>query len=298
MAGRRLAFYSPSTPVPPVPGCDGPVSGSLQTDERKLLSALSGLSLQIAELTTFVTDRFNSMDDRFNTVEDRFNTVEDRLTALEGRNFGENANSRKKRRVQSPMIAETVCCLHNSETNTRRYEPAQGLTLPHNEAVTSYLVRALSTNPNLHDADKDNIVSACKTYYETLSRSYRYQQPDLSLQVEAMKKSARSRSRRKRLFDARRGVLAMDEMDVWQCATIDLMSDEEDGVVDGVSGWIVKPLPSCNPELSELCATLQSRLEADPKYRATHHRRLHVGPMPPAPHSSETTSMHFTELQD
>ncbi|XP_060796357.1 uncharacterized protein C14orf93-like [Neoarius graeffei] len=212
MAGRRLAFYSPSTPVS---GRDGPVSGSPQTDKKKLLSALSELSRQIAELTTFITDRFNSMDDRFNTVEDR-------LTALEG--------------------------------------------------------------------------LACKTYYKTLRRSYRYQQPDLSLQAEAMKKSARSHSRRKRLFDARRGVLAMDEMDVWQCATVDLMSDEEDGVVDGVSGWIVKPPPSRNPELSELCATLQSRLEADPKYRATHHRRLHVSPMPPAPHSTETASMHFTKL--
>ncbi|KAF1387454.1 hypothetical protein PFLUV_G00078870 [Perca fluviatilis] len=57
--------------------------------------------------------------------------------------------------------------LHNSETNcSRRYEPEQGLTSPHNEAVT-YICSELSASPDLHDADNDAIVSACKTHYET-----------------------------------------------------------------------------------------------------------------------------------
>ncbi|ROL48446.1 hypothetical protein DPX16_22771 [Anabarilius grahami] len=94
----------------------------------------------------------------------------------------------------------------------------------------------MSASPDLHDADKDDIVSACKTYYETVRRSFRYKHPDLASQAEAVKRSARSRARRKRLLEARQSVLAEDEVGLWKCATIDLMSDEEDGIVGGVSG--------------------------------------------------------------
>ncbi|KAL7395340.1 hypothetical protein ABVT39_014755 [Epinephelus coioides] len=137
-----------------------------------------------------------------------------------------------------------------------RYEPEQGLTSPHNEAVTSYLLGAMSASPDLHDADSDAIVSACKTYYETVRRSFRYRQPDLASQAEAVKSSAQSRSRRKRLLEARQSVLANDEVYLWKCATIDLMSDEEDGIVGGVSGWIVRPPSFRSQELTELCASL------------------------------------------
>ena len=44
-------------------------------------------------------------------------------------------------------------------------------------------------------------------------------------------------------------MLAEDEVDLWKCATMDLMSEEED---DRVSGW--------SQELTKLCAALQSRL--------------------------------------
>ncbi|KAK9963454.1 hypothetical protein ABG768_006639, partial [Culter alburnus] len=132
---------------------------------------------------------------------------------------------------------------------------------------------------------------ACKTYYETVRRSFRYKHPYLASQAEAVKRSARSRARRKRLLEARQSVLAEDEVGLWKCATIDLMSDEEDGIVGGVSGWIVRPPSFRSQELTELCATLQSRLEAIPKYRATHHRRLQNGlnsdRMPLVTYSSE-----------
>ncbi|KAM4532162.1 uncharacterized protein V3H82_026023 [Fundulus diaphanus] len=75
---------------------------------------------------------------------------------------------------------EPVRHLHNSETNCRCYEPEQGLSTPHNEAVTSYLLGAISASPDLHDVDKDDIVSACKTYYEMVCRSFRYTQPENS----------------------------------------------------------------------------------------------------------------------
>ncbi|XP_073727045.1 uncharacterized protein [Misgurnus anguillicaudatus] len=266
MAGRRLAFSSPSTPLH---GRDQPVSSSPLTDEKKLLNALSGLSRQITLLTSNVNEQFAA-------VNSRLLSIEDRLAALELKNCNvtvEENNCKKKRRVHNPKIAEAVRRLHNSEANCRRYEPEQGLTSPHNEAVTSYLLGAISASPDL-TAESDDIVSACKTYYESVRRSFRYKQPELASQAENAKSLARSRSRRKRLLEVRRSVLAEDEMDIWKCATIDLISDEEDGIVGGVSGWIVRPPPSRSLELSELCATLQFRLEAIPKYRATHHIRL------------------------
>ncbi|ROI15740.1 hypothetical protein DPX16_20278 [Anabarilius grahami] len=93
---------------------------------------------------------------------------------------------------------------------------------------------------------------------------------------------------------------AEDEVGLWKCATIDLMSDEEDGIVGGVSGWIVRPPSFRSQELTELCATLQSRLEAIPKYRATHHRRLQNGlnsdRMPLVTYSSEAENRYFMAL--
>ncbi|KAF1384406.1 hypothetical protein PFLUV_G00119820 [Perca fluviatilis] len=63
--------------------------------------------------------------------------------------------SQKRRRQRSSRR------LHNSEINcSRRYEPEQGLTSPHNEAVT-YICSELSASPDLHDADNDAVVSNC-----------------------------------------------------------------------------------------------------------------------------------------
>ncbi|ROJ26876.1 hypothetical protein DPX16_0414 [Anabarilius grahami] len=42
-----------------------------------------------------------------------------------------------------------------------------------------------------------------------------------------------------------------DEVGLWKCATIELMSDEEDGIVGGVSGWIVRPPSFRSQELTE-----------------------------------------------
>ncbi|XP_035985921.1 uncharacterized protein C14orf93-like isoform X1 [Fundulus heteroclitus] len=142
--------------------------------------------------------------------------------------------------------------------------------------------------------------AACKTYYETVRRSFRYTQPENSMRAEAAKNSARSRARRKRLQESRQSVLADEEVELWMSATVDLMSDEEDGVVGRVSGWIVPP-SFRRPDLSELCVKLQSRLEATPKYKAMHSRRLHIGPpserTPPAvAYNPEEAHGQFTEL--
>ncbi|XP_058269872.1 uncharacterized protein C14orf93 homolog [Hemibagrus wyckioides] len=86
--------------------------------------------------------------------------------------------------------------------------------------------------------------------------------------------SARSRQRRKRLLKARQSVLAADEAGFWRGITADMMSDEEDGAVDGVSWWIVRPPSFRSQEFSNLSAKMQTRLEASPKCAALHHRHL------------------------
>ncbi|XP_058240310.1 uncharacterized protein C14orf93-like [Hemibagrus wyckioides] len=106
-------------------------------------------------------------------------------------------------------------------------------------------------------------VVACKTYYETVRINFRSSQPELANVAAANKTSARSHQRRKRLLEARQSVLAVDEVDFWRGITADMMSDEEDGAVDGVSGWIVRPPSFRSQEFSNLCAKLQMRLEAN-----------------------------------
>ncbi|XP_035994607.1 uncharacterized protein C14orf93-like [Fundulus heteroclitus] len=238
---------SRSTPL----GRDPQLSASPQTDEKKLLIAISGLSRQLTQHTADMNERFTQKRTRWRLCSRR--TVLERLTPSR----------------EDGCTKACVRRLHNSETNCRRYEPAQGLSTPHNEAVTSYLLGAITASLDLHYIDKDDIVSACKTYYETVRRSFRYTQPENSMRAEAAKNSARSRARRKRLQKSRQSVLADEEVELWMSATVDLMSDEEDGVVGGVSGWIVPP-SFRRPDLSELCVKLQSRLEAMLKYRATH----------------------------
>ena len=72
MAGRRLAFNSPSTPLH---GRDQPLSASPQTGEKTLLNAISGLSRQ---LTWFAAD----VNEQFTVVNPWLLSIEDRLDAL------------------------------------------------------------------------------------------------------------------------------------------------------------------------------------------------------------------------
>ncbi|XDV23188.1 hypothetical protein PO909_027875 [Leuciscus waleckii] len=109
-----------------------PLSVSPQTGEKKLLSAISGLSRQ---LTQFAAD----VNQQFTLVNSRLLSIEDRLAALESKKCVEETNSKKRRRVHNPKIAEAVRCLHNSETNSMRYESEQRVTSPHNETVSKWI---------------------------------------------------------------------------------------------------------------------------------------------------------------
>uniref|UniRef100_A0AAV2K6M4 Uncharacterized protein n=1 Tax=Knipowitschia caucasica TaxID=637954 RepID=A0AAV2K6M4_KNICA len=153
---KSVSINPPSTPLGP----DPQVSASPQTED-KVLTALCGLSDQLNEHAADINERFTQL---LNSV----NSIEEKVAALESNDCAGETYSKRRRRVHNPKLAEAVRRLHNSKTNPRRYEPEQGLISPHNEAVTSYLLKAVSESHDLHNVDKDRIVSACKTYYETL----------------------------------------------------------------------------------------------------------------------------------
>ncbi|XP_077947369.1 uncharacterized protein LOC144388836 [Gasterosteus aculeatus] len=106
MAARRLAFNSPSTPLR-----GHQLSASPQTDEKKLLKALSGSSRQLQQQTTDINERFAPLERSglcgFLSMEER--------NRLKEEETGARSHDR-----------EAVRRLHNSETNYRRHEPEQG----------------------------------------------------------------------------------------------------------------------------------------------------------------------------
>ncbi|XP_077954068.1 uncharacterized protein LOC144391309 [Gasterosteus aculeatus] len=119
MAGRRLAFNSPSTPL------RGHQLWPVRRQTRRSCNN---------------TPTTNCRYQRAVRSAGAFGT------SFHGGEVGGSGgtDSKKRRRAHNPKIAEAVRRLHNSETNYRRYEPEQGLISPHNEAVTSYLLREKS----------------------------------------------------------------------------------------------------------------------------------------------------------
>lgn len=92
-------------------------------------------------------------------------------------------------------------------------------------------------------------------------------------------------------------MLKAEELELRRGVTTELMSDEEDGALDGTYGWIVRRPSFRRKELGDLCTALQSRLDSSPKYNATHHQRLRFGPdsdrPPPSNYSGEAAKRHF-----
>ncbi|XP_077953907.1 uncharacterized protein LOC144391187 isoform X2 [Gasterosteus aculeatus] len=121
MAGRRLAFNSPSTPLR-----GHQLSASPQTDEKKLLM--------------ISVDRLVNSNNKLpiSTSGSLHWSVRDSAGFCPRRR---GTDSKKRRRAHDPTIAEAVRRLHNSETNYRRYEPEQGLISSHNEPPVRRIVR-------------------------------------------------------------------------------------------------------------------------------------------------------------
>ncbi|XP_049899262.1 uncharacterized protein LOC126389619 isoform X1 [Epinephelus moara] len=287
------------TPIRPEPPLhrhglpyDRPLSACPEKD-NKLLTMMSGLTHQMTQFAAEVKPQLTAMTTRLLSMEERMAAVEASV------NWGPSVEeSKRKRRAQHSKIVEIVRRYHNSPANCKHYKPEQGINSPHNEAVTSYLVKGVAACPDLYNVDNGVVLYACRTYYESVCRNIRLSyQPNLAAQAAVMKTSALSRQRRKRLLESRQKVLAPDEMDFWRGITMDMMSDEEDGYSEGVPGWIVRPPSFRSQELTDLCAKLQKRLEACPEYTASHPRRLRIGPpserMPLNSYDSEAAKRHF-----
>ncbi|XP_075931763.1 uncharacterized protein LOC142931635 isoform X3 [Anarhichas minor] len=104
-----------------------------------------------------------------------------------------SVGTKRKRRAHNPKIAATVRRLHNSKANRRRYDTAQGMKSPHNEAVTTYLVEALAAMPDLHSVHHDVLLSACKSYFEFVRKC-------LAALVASQRTTAQSRQRRRTIW--------------------------------------------------------------------------------------------------
>ncbi|XP_073691631.1 uncharacterized protein [Garra rufa] len=152
----------------------GVIQSSPSLDNKMLLTAITNLSHQLSEFAADVSREFKSVNDRLQSMEDRLAQLESNSCSTE--------EMKRKRRLHNPKIAEAVRRLHNSEANCRRYDPEQGLSSPYNETVTSYLVGVLSMSPEFRTEglDGNDFVVACKTYYETVHRNFRYCQPELA----------------------------------------------------------------------------------------------------------------------
>ncbi len=88
------------------------------------------------------------------------------------------------------------------------------------------------------------------------------------------------------LLESRSRVIKTDaERELWQTATLELMSDEEDAIVDERPVWVVRSPPHRNQQLSDLCQQLQRRLEADMRYALTHHQCIRADGTEPEGHS-------------
>ncbi|XP_060927717.1 uncharacterized protein C14orf93-like [Limanda limanda] len=288
MNGGPLNVTSPS---PPLSDGDG-----LAPTDRILMDAINGVSRQITALQREMNQKLDELTQTAAASQALLVSMDERLTALE--RYGPSGpEPKRKRRAQCPKLAESVRRLHNSKTNCKRYDPEESISSRHNEAVTTHLVDTLAGNPDWRRLGTDLIVSACKTYYATVRRNFCYGQPEFEHLGTVRKSSARTRQRRKRLLVARQSVLVPDEVEFWSGITIDMMSDEEDGTSEGVFGWIVRPPSFRSQELSDLCARLQTRLEADPKYTVMRHRRLYTGAdsdrLPPKSYNHENAKNHF-----
>ncbi|KAG1963658.1 hypothetical protein F2P79_003949 [Pimephales promelas] len=129
-------------------------------------------------------------------------------------------------------IAESVRRLHNSENNPHKYVPQTRINSSHNLAVTTYLFEELRST--FTDVDPECVKAGWKMYFETLRRKYSLAQPEKAHKRKTMTSIAKNLQRKRLLLETRSGVVQTNtEKELWKTATIELMSDEDDAIVDG-----------------------------------------------------------------
>ncbi|KAJ8371715.1 hypothetical protein AAFF_G00302920 [Aldrovandia affinis] len=103
--------------------------------------------------------------------------------------------AKKRKRMRNISVSETVRRLHNAESNTHRYDPQTSASSPHNQDVTTYLLNEVAMA--FPAQDPYVLKASCKTYYETIRKTYRMNQED-NLQKKEDMIAARRRQRRRR----------------------------------------------------------------------------------------------------
>ncbi|XP_078679306.1 uncharacterized protein LOC144914954 [Branchiostoma floridae x Branchiostoma belcheri] len=89
-----------------------------------------------------------------------------------------------------------------------------------------------------------------------------------------------------------------DERRLWTGVTVDLMSDEEDAVSNGISVWLMKPPAFRSTQLSQLCGVLQTRLDTGGKHSDGRKPRIREEAavsdrQPPESYDPDLAPLHF-----
>ncbi|KAI8485842.1 hypothetical protein Bbelb_363940 [Branchiostoma belcheri] len=101
------------------------------------------------------------------------------------------------------------------------------------------------------------------------------------------------------LMDARGTALQTeDERRLWTGVTVDLMSDEEDAVSNGIAVWLMKPPAFRSTQLSQLCGVLQTRLDTGGKHSDGRKPRIREEAavsdrQPPESYDPDLAPLHF-----
>ncbi|KAJ8403167.1 hypothetical protein AAFF_G00353840 [Aldrovandia affinis] len=104
--------------------------------------------------------------------------------------------AKKRKRMRNISVSEAVRRLHNAESNTHRYDPQTSVSSPHNQDVTTYLLNEVAMA--FPAQDPYVLKASCKTYYETIQKTYRMNQEDNLQKKEEDMIAARRRQRRRR----------------------------------------------------------------------------------------------------
>ncbi|XP_019648024.1 PREDICTED: uncharacterized protein C14orf93-like [Branchiostoma belcheri] len=89
-----------------------------------------------------------------------------------------------------------------------------------------------------------------------------------------------------------------DERRLWTGVTVDLMSDEEDAVSNGIAVWLMKPPAFRSTQLSQLCGVLQTRLDTGGKHSDGRKPRIREEAavsdrQPPESYDPDLAPLHF-----
>ncbi|KAI8511933.1 PREDICTED: uncharacterized protein LOC109476670 [Branchiostoma belcheri] len=271
--------------------------GSEVVSNEKIYRALINLSREMKEQDRKHSEEMHVMQTKVSELTEEVLDLRQRLEArAAGDGDGAQQDGRRRKRAKSTQLSEMVRRLHNSDENEKKFDGKEGLNSPHNATVTSHLVKELAASG---EYPPNAIRDACVGYYETIRRKFVNSLPENKEKALKHKKDKKQRSRRQRLMDARGTALQTDdERRLWTGVTVDLMSDEEDAVSNGIAVWLMKPPAFRSTQLSQLCGVLQTRLDTGGKHSDGRKPRIREEAavsdrQPPESYDPDLAPLHF-----